>query len=243
MSKSTEIATPSFKGAITLAQREGDQGKGSINVNAGDLLTPHVKLLQLISSECKKHDASYVSGAEAGMFMHTTNHKLFTSVYVMNLHYVRHYNVWDNDDMLVGVFDSEEAAQNEIVTKGLDPAKHNIVETPTHLLLLLDETGRATGTALLYMSRSKVKASKAWNTMINELESDGRARFSHIWQLSSIVEVNKKGQEYYNVAAKVIAEAPDDLYAVAKTKFEEFFGQTVDGEAVETAPEAQAEAA
>lgn len=224
MTESTQIAA--FGGKVTLKAREGDQGKGSQNISTEDLATPQLKLLQLISPECSKRDAGYVEGAEAGMILNTATRELHNAVFCMNLHYKADYNIWNSDDELVGVFESEEEAKAHIEAEGLDPHKNNIVRTPTHLLMLLDESGTPTGSALLYMSKSKDSVSRAWNTLIHAEEKKGKARFGHIWRLDVVLATNKKNQEYFNLSPKMVCEAPDELYNAAKAEYDAFFGTT-----------------
>lgn len=222
MSESKEIAN--FGGKITHKDREGDQGKGSQLISQDDLATPKIKLLQLISPEVKKHDAAYVQGAEAGQILNTATQELHNAVFCMNLFYRPNFNIWNTDDELVGVYDSEEEAKAHIEAEGLDPTKNEIVRTPTHLLMLLDETGKPTGSAILYLPKSKDKVSRNWNTMIDQLEKQGKSRFSHIWRLDVVLEQNKRGQEYFNFSPKLVCEAPDDLYLAAKAEYDNFFG-------------------
>lgn len=218
-----------FGGKITQANRQNDAGIGSQNVTADDLSTPRLKLLQLISPEVKKHDAAYVEGAEAGMFLNTATKELSTSLFVMNIFFSKAWNIWDGDDNLVKTFDTEAEAKQYFTDENLD-AKHNIVETHCHTLLVLDEKGNAKGAAQMYYSRSKIKVSKAWNTAINEYEKHGKARFAYIWQLVPVLEQNGKKQEYFNVNPTLFKvdgnaiEAPDALYDAARDELKALYG-------------------
>lgn len=210
-----------FGGKITAENRKDDASKGSENVTSRDLAVPQLKLLQLISPEAKKHDPSFVTGAEAGMILNTATKELTNSQYVINVHYDAKYTIWNDSDEIVGSFKTEEEAIAHISAESLDPKKNKITYTPMHYLMLLDEEGTPTGAAILYMSKSKEKVSKAWNTLINSVEKDGKARYSHIYQLSAVIESSKRG-EYFNFAAKAVVEAPDDLYNAAKELNEQF---------------------
>jgi hypothetical protein len=220
-----------FGGKITLSDRVDDGGLGSNNVTSDVVAQPQLKLLQLISDELKPGTATYIKEARAGMFINTATNQLHESVYCMNLWFSRSFNVWQTkDNILLASFEckpADDPAEIEakghafIEDNGLSKDIHQVTESHDHTLLLLDDEGTPLGTAIMYLSKTKIKISKLWNAQIMEYQKKGKARFSYIWQLTSHIE--KKGSyEYYNFMPELFKvgdkpiEVPDALYNAAK---------------------------
>lgn len=231
--KSTEVTT--FTGKTNLAARSENVGRGSENVSAADLAIPRLKLLQLISDEVKPGHAKQVDGAQAGMILNSVTNELFSSLFVINLHFAKKTVVWRKRKAgggIVGTFDDEAQALASLNEMGLKAEDLDISENPTHLVLILSDEGEPKSVALLDMPGTKVKKSKIWNTNIQEQEKEGNPRFGCVWQLGVVNETSAQG-DYFNYDIDLVAHAPDELYAKAEAAYKSFF----------SAPEEQEEAA
>lgn len=227
VSTSTEVA---IKGTVTnLAERQDRVGQGSENVTTSDLALPRLKVLQALSPEVTKGSAQYLSEAEPGLIMNSLNNNLYNSLFVINLHYDRKIVVWKKRKFGGGMFGTYETEAEAI--EALENAKevveqYDISDNPTHLVMLLSETGEPKGIALLDMPGTKAKVSRKWNSLIAEQEEAGNPRFGCVWELSVAAESNQSGN-YYNFGLEFVVVAPDDIYAAAENAFDAFFGSRV----------------
>ena len=122
--------------------------RGNENVKQDDLQTPRLKLLQSISNEVIKQHSDYIEGAEAGMFMNSVTKELFSgSVYLVNLYYVKRWNVWKTQKAGGGpvAFCATEAEAMQALAEACEKERINpndvvriadtfeVVETPEQL--------------------------------------------------------------------------------------------------------------
>ncbi|MBM7454518.1 hypothetical protein HNR62_000347 [Oceanisphaera litoralis] len=222
--ESTAVA---IKGTVTNAEERASRvGQGSENVRASDLAIPRIKVLQPLSPEVQKSHAQYVEGAETGMMMNSLNSELFNAAFVINLHYDRKVVVWKKRKFgggMFGAFETEAEAQAALAEAGEQEAQFDIVDNPTHLVLLLSDDGEPKGVALLDMPGTKAKVSRRWNSLIAEQEQAGNPRFGCVWELKSVSESNQHGS-YSNFDVDFVVIAPDEIYAAAQAAFDAFFG-------------------
>tara|TARA_R110002020_G_scaffold48763_3_gene138980 strand:+ start:11972 stop:12733 length:762 start_codon:yes stop_codon:yes gene_type:complete len=176
-----------------------------------DLMIPRISILQPLSPELNKQDAKYIKGAEAGAILHSVSKELVDGdkgITVVPIRYRRAYVEWrpdrkgggpvrdhGNDASILEQceFDSENFTHttsegNEIVTNG------------EYLIFIIDEDGEFEP-ALLAMSKSQLKKSRRWNSMIANLKikkpNNGGfftpAMFYSAYHLSTLPESNDKG--------------------------------------------------
>lgn len=214
-----------FSGTTSLAERKELVGAGSQNVTTADVAIPRLKLLADISDEVKKKHDNYIEGAEAGMILNSVTKELHTSIFLINLHFQKTFIIWKKRALgggKIADFDTKEQCEAYMADNGLRPEDHDIAENPTHLVMLLDDEGEPKSVALLDMPSSKIKVSRRWNAMIQEQEREGNPRFGCVWQLCVVSESNAKG-DFYNYDVKLVAHAPDDLYAYAEQQYLSMF--------------------
>ncbi|MGR5253616.1 hypothetical protein ACPV5S_15570 [Vibrio astriarenae] len=219
-------AAPEFNAPANVEERIDTVGQGSQNVTADDVAIPRIKLLQKINDEVDKSNSKYVEGAESGMFLNTVTQELSTALLAVNLHFDRKVKVWRKRKFgggIWGTFDSEEQARAALQEAGEVDAQYDIVESPAHLLMLLDEKGTPKGVALLDMPSTKVKVSKLWNAQIIEKEREGHPRFGCVWKIGVVTEESPNGA-YENAKIDFITVAPDDIYNAALSAYQSFFG-------------------
>lgn len=226
MSKAQSNEVAVFEAPTDLAARQERVGQGSQNVSAADMAIPRIKLLQLISEEVQPAKPKYVEGATPGLLMNSVTRELATSLFVVNLHFSRKTVVWKKRKAgggMFGTYESEAEAIQALESAGEVVAQYDISENPTHLLMVLSDTGEPKGVAILDMPGVKVRVSKTWNTLINDEEKAGSPRFSCVWQLGVVAEDNANGP-YFNLTAKLVAKAPDSIYEAAAAAYDAFFG-------------------
>lgn len=218
-----EVALFGGKTDVVPAHLQTEAPVGNENVSSNDMTVPRLNLLQALSDECRT-----VDGAKPGLLYNTVTGELFESVNLINLFFKKEYAIFKKRKLgggLEGNFDSLEAAQAH-----LDSLSHkedyDIVDTDKHFCLLLDEDGEPASPAVLYMSSSKLKVSKSWNTDI-ALRCKNADRFAGVWRVSAREEVNRRNEAYYNLDIEFIGWAPEPLYLEAKKLYRGFASETV----------------
>lgn len=223
-STSTEVA---IQGTVTnIEERQERVGQGSENVTTSDLALPRLKLLQALSPEVTKSSAQYIQGAEPGFIMNSLNGNLHNSLFVINLHYDRKTVVWKKRKFgagMFGTFETESEALMALEEKKEIVDQYDIIDNPTHLVMMLSDTGEPKGIALLDMPGTKAKVSRKWNSLIAEQEEAGNPRFGCVWELG-VNDASSPNGPYYNYDVNFVVVAPDEIYAAAQAAFDAFFG-------------------
>lgn len=221
-------ATPNFQAPANVEARATTVGKGSQNVTANDIAIPRIKLLQKINDEVDKSNGGYIEGAEPGMYLNTVTKQLSSALLCVNLHFDRKTVVWRKRKFGGGIwnsFDTEEQARVALQEAGEIDAQYDIVENPTHLVMLINTDGTPAGVALLDMPSTKVKVSKLWNAQIMDKEQEGHPRFGCVWKLGVVQEESANGA-YENIKVDFITVAPDNIFDAAQGAYDSFFGTT-----------------
>jgi len=210
---------------------EADAGAGLQNIKSDSVALPILKLLQNGSGEAKKLNPNYMPGAEPGMFLNTVTKKLYDGtkgVNVIPCHYKLEYQEWS--DFGTGQGRPENIYQNgsDILTKttpdqmGKDrlPNGNYILTVGQHYVLVVD--GDSVETALISMSASQGKVSRKWQSLqMSQTMTDANgtytpASFSHIYNLSTVLN-SGKGNQWYGYAVKTVGPITDaSLYGRAK---------------------------
>lgn len=168
---------------------------GNENVTADDLRIPMLKVLQALSPEIQEDSAKFIEGSKPGMIANTVTNEAFASVLCMNLYYKKDYIIWLKRTLgggKIGEFKSAEEANQYLIDAGLDVNSHDIVESGTHYVLLLNDKGdKIVGQAVIPMSGTNMQVSDGWNSNIAMLNVP--QRFAPIWELSTAKRKNAKG--------------------------------------------------
>jgi hypothetical protein len=225
----TSVATT--LASTVVAQKDLDAraayvGVGSEGVTASDMAIPRLKLLQMINDEVQPGGAKQIEGATAGMIMNSVSNELHSGLFVVNLNFSKKIVVWrkrKSGGGMQGTYETEAEARTALIDAGLNEADHDVSENPTHLVMIIDGTGKPKGVALLDMPGTKIKVSKKWNSLIAEQEEVGNPRFSCVWELKIQSESNNSGN-YFNYDVGFVANAPEEIYAAATNAYETFFG-------------------
>lgn len=195
---------PAHLSASTLpAFMQGAAPLGNENVSAEDLQIPRLKVLQQLSPELDDSKAAYVEGARAGDILNTVTKEVAKELTVANLYYEKKYNLWLKRELgggLVSSFNTEADAFKFIDDSGLEAKNHDLVETATHYVVILNDEGKIVGQAAIDMISSGLSVSAKWNTNISMIDAP---RFGSVWALSSTKRSNTKGSWYvFDIAFK-----------------------------------------
>lgn len=174
------------------------QARGNENVTSEDLQLPRLDVLQALSPQINKKKDDYIEGAEPGMIFNTLTGELYPSgVFFTPVSFVKRYLIWVNREKdsaggLRGVFNSIDEAEDAL-EKMEDEDKLEIVPTAEHLVLLDDGTE-----VILSMSKSKMKVSRSFNSLVRITGGD---RFAARYHLTAVDDEGPKG-EFQNFSIK-----------------------------------------
>lgn len=256
MAKTTEVANTNeqfINGFLAVVDENAglpahineNDARGNENVAQGDLQTPRLKLLQSISNEVIKQHSDYIEGAEAGMFMNSVTKELFSgSVYLINLYYVKRWNVWKTQKAGGGpvAFCATEAEARQALAEACELERINpsdtiritetfeVVETPEHYCLLINPKDGKIQPVVVDMPSTKQKVSKGWNT---SLKMKNGARFGTIWEASNKMETNGRKENYFNFEMTCKGYVNADLFAKAEAAYNDVV-KLFDGKQVDT---------
>lgn len=165
-----------FGEGLSLDDLQQDAGHGLQNVEAGDLATPMVIILQSNSPQVKRSDGKYIEGAiEGQVFNNVTNerHDGTSGIIVIPCHFEKKFVEWkpnrggfvashpvntDLKDKVTLVVDKEG---KQIPTL---PNGNSLIETNQHYVLILKADGSFEA-ALIPMKSTDLRASRIWNAL------------------------------------------------------------------------------
>lgn len=182
-----------------------DSNRGNENVTNDDIQLPRIDVLQALSPQVMKKKDEYIEGAEVGMLFNTLTGELYPDgIHFTPVSFVKRYLVWvdrqqDSNGGLRGVFD-EPAEAEAFLEQQEDANKLEVVPTAEHLVILDDGDE-----VILSMSKSKMKVSRKFNSLIR---LNGGDRFSRRYHLTTVDDEGPQG-EYQNFK---IANAEDQAW-------------------------------
>ena len=223
----TDVAVAEEKVTAVVAAADagvwGDYaGQGMEGTDKDSFAIPFLQLLQKSSPAVDEDAPEYIKGAKAGMLMNSVSKQLFdgkAGVTIIPCSYKRTFIQWggieSKDSGFKGEFTPEQIEsmqQSGIILNiggrlykpnadGTVQEKVNdvYVDTRTHFVLIIDAEGN-TSQAILNLSSTQVKKSKALMTMLSQNKvtlGDGRKvtppTFANIVTVHTIPESNDKG--------------------------------------------------
>lgn len=188
-------------------------GAGQAHLNAGDVATPFLDILQKNSPQVEKDSGKTITGAEVGMIYNSGTNELYDGakgITVVVCAYDKRWVEWISRDMGGGFVASypyvptppvvREATTNE--KKMLITTDGNEVRETAYYFVLHVEDG-SPSPAIVAMSRTKLKPSRMWNKMWSEFKlvvKDQRVDapiFARYYQLTTVKQI-KKTYTYFN---------------------------------------------
>lgn len=190
---------------------------GSEDVGTKDMILPRVDVLQALSPQIKKSDAAFIPGAEQGQIFNTVTGEIYgSSVTFIPVLFRKEWVVWKLKSAgggFCGAFQTELEAQT--FRQNLpNPDDHEAVETHQHFAMLLTDHGPEE--AVFSMSKSKLKVSRALNTLI---QIAGVDRFAKAYRLDAIETSSDKG-DFWSYKARPVGFASKELYERGKNLYD-----------------------
>lgn len=204
-------------------------GAGNENVSSDDMTIPRLDIIQQLSPQIDPSSPKFIEGAKLGNIFNSLSGDLYDHCFLINLHFETRFQVFKKRKFgggFEGSFDTEAEALAHLDAGGLPRDQYDVSETGIHKCLLLDEDGLPDQPVLIYMSGSKMKVSKDWNSAIR-LKDPRADRFASVWTLTSVPEKNRQGQPYQNMKLDFAGWAGEDLYGAAKDAYLGIVGQSV----------------
>jgi hypothetical protein len=186
---------------------------GSEDVSAKDMILPRVDVLQALSPQIKKSDAAYIPGAEQGQIFNTVTGELYgSSVTFIPVMFRKEWVLWKLRKAgggFIGAYHNEQEANTALGTMQ-NPVDFEVVESHQHFVLLL--TSHGPEEAVFSMTKSKLKVSRALNTLI---QIAGVDRFAKAYRIDAVEESSDKG-EYWGLKAHPAGFVTKELYERGK---------------------------
>lgn len=201
-----------------------DTGRGSEGVTVDDMSLPRLSIIQDLSPQRKKNEDAYIDGAEEGMIFNTASNELFPNgkVTVIPCFFRAEYVVWKDRQKgggFGGAFATEELA-NEAIKLLDDAADWDVSYTHQHFCIMVHpdhtEAKPHTEDVVISMSRSQLKPSRKWNTMV---QTAGGDRFARAYSLNVVQDKSSKG-DFYNWSVKSLGFVPRGLFDKGEAVYE-----------------------
>lgn len=196
-------------------------GRGMEDVTASDIIIPRVELIQALSPVRDKKDPTYIDGAEEGMMYNNVTRALYgTEVTVVPVVYRKQWLVWKDRKLgggangFRGAFATELEAKKHIAE--LNEEGLVSTETAQHFCLIIQ--GAAIDEAVVSMSKTKLKVSKRWNSLMRMAGGDC---FERAYKLAPTVEVNARNEKYYNFNVTQTGYVNRQVYVKAEALYEQ----------------------
>ena len=229
MKNETNI-TKKQTGALAANIFEADANVGSQNMEQEDLALPFIKVLGQLSPEVNKRDAGkYVQGAEPGMILNSVTKELFDGakgIEVLPCSYERKYLQWKPRELgggLVSIHSVDDpivkTTKRDQMNRDVLPNGNYLENTANHFVVVL---GTVPSTALVSMTRTQLKVSRSWNSMMMSIKMQGEKglftppTFSHVYRLKSVQLTNDKGSWFGWDISKTGPVKDQSSYKIAK---------------------------
>ena len=179
------------------AHLQDSMDMGNENLSSDSVIMPRLALLQQLSPELNENEPEYVPHAAVGELINTLTKETYPSANLINLYFVKNWMVVKKRIEGGGFFGMYNSAEDAVafINSQENPEVFEIVDTHSHYCLMLNEELDDAECILLPMTSTKLKVSRAWNTMISRKRV---ARFGCSWIIGTCQEKNKKGS-YYNL--------------------------------------------
>lgn len=218
-----------------LNQMAGDAGAGMEDYTGDDFAIPFIKLIQSMSPERQKSKPEYIEGAEEGLFFNSVTRELLgESFRAIPVAYQKTFNEWVPRDQGGGFVATHETEADAL--ENAEPG-NQIVETANHFVLVENPETGTWSQAILSMTSTKLKTSRAWNSMISmrKLEHPETGEkftppaYAAVYVLSAVAQSNDKG-DFFNVKVEPTGEWTPEVDPSLYTQAQEFRSLIKEGE-------------
>lgn len=234
----TAAGNPIVPTTLSMDYLAQDARRGSQNVNQEDKATPLITILQSNSPQCKKSDGKFIEGASEGKIFNNVTNEVYdgeVGILVVPAYFEKIFIEWKpNRGGFVAMHDFNTKLKEQVVvtpvkqpdgsTKDLPllPNGNLFIGTHQHYVLILKQDGSFEA-AVLPMVSSALKASRKWNTLIDQVtltDSEGKAfipaRFYMVYKLTTKA-MQKDQNSWYTWGVEPAGAVPNRrLYEAAK---------------------------
>lgn len=199
-----------------------DDQRGNENVGNDDLTIPRIEICQSLSECRKKNSPEFIEGIQEGDLYNNVTRQIYgDSLLFVPVAYLKEYLLWRDlkaGGGFGGSYQSAELANIALeAMEEKDRGDYEIVDTPQHFVLVVDqETGKVTE-AVISMAKSKAKVSRKFNSLIRLNEGP---RFSRIYRLRGVADQNGAGQDFFNINVDNVSYVNAELFKRAEALYE-----------------------
>jgi hypothetical protein len=200
-------------------------GRGSENVTTADLVIPRLEVVQSLSPARNKAHADFIDGAEEGMLYNNVTRELYgESVTVIPVFFTKEWLIWKDRKKgggFRGAFPTKAEAEAAIRALKTPEGKPEPVEdytaldTAQHFCLLINKDKPQQ--IVISMSKSKMKVSRKWNSM---MALSGDDSFAQAYRVESVDDKNSQNQDFKNIKVTRLGYVSESLYKVAEKMYE-----------------------
>lgn len=184
-----------------------DAGAGQETMGKEDFAIPRLGILQSLNPQCAKRESTYIEGAEPGLIWDGISGEMIDGeegILAIPVSFRRTNIEWKlNRGGFVADHGNDDACLADCTKddKGamINLAGNVIVPTAEYLCLVVDGNGGARQVSIT-MSKSQLKKSRKWNTMISQLQVPkpgggvfNPAMFYRSYKLTTVPESNDQG--------------------------------------------------
>lgn len=197
--------------------------RGSENVGSSDIIIPRIEIVQSQSKCLKRTDPGYIAAAKPGMLYNNVTREVYGSqAIVCPVFFKKEWLLWvdrkapgaSGTGGFRGAYDSEKEAIMAKRDLGDDGKNLLVTETHQHFVIVVNSAGKMED-AVMSASRTKLKVSRNWNSLIRMAGGD---RFARLYKLATAEESNDKG-DFYNYAVSAFGFAPEPIYRRAEKTY------------------------
>lgn len=225
----------------------GYVGAGMEEADRDSFAIPFLMVLQKGSPQVDETMGEYIEGAKAGMLYDNVSQKMYdgkTGVLVVPCNFRRTYIRWGAEsgnegfkgelapEVVATMIESGDIREldNRLYVPLADGTVHDkkcdrISDTRNHYVLVIDPDTGDTRPALMSLSSTQIKKSKAWITDMNNQKEEGPngrftpPTFANVYRVSTIPESNDKGT-WYGVRLSRESRATRQLFEAGKAFYD-----------------------
>ena len=198
--------------------KQDGPSRGNENVGADDIVIPRLILLQKISPELDKNEASFIEGAEAGQFANSLTREVYGDLLdIVPIFYRKEWVVFKDRKKgggFRGTFQTEHDAKT-FCDGHEEAADLEINETGNHFCYAVRKDG-SFDEITIPMTSTKLKVSRQLNSLVRLRGGD---RFCGKYSLGSVSEKNDFGT-FYNFSVAANGWASKEAYEAAGNTYE-----------------------
>lgn len=224
--------------ATLMADFSEHAGAGMDAIGTEDMQIPFLRILQPLSPQINKNDASYIKGASSGDLFNTVTGQFWSGedgVYVIPCGYTVKYLEFQlriNGGGYQGELDPNDPDLNRTTREGASeilPSGNEVIRSAQHLVMIVDPETGATQQAICDMKKTQLKVSRKWNTQMRMVQYQGAnglfnpPMWGTIWKLTTVQESNDQGTWNNYAVERIEPDAvPAEAFSAAKSFFESF---------------------